>query len=253
MRYFIDYAVRCERGNIRAKNQDNFLCLGNYLESENTGLTEILKSLTDNKSRPMFAVFDGMGGEKYGETAAYLAAKSFNGFYDNSPKIDMKQFLSQVCSIMNEEICSFAKAKRTEHVGTTAAILAFDKKEVYICNIGDSRVFQYSGKSLTQISRDHVTSAVSDKKPALSQHLGISETEFIIEPYIAKGEYSNKDRYLVCSDGLTDMVSEKEIEKMLSEHKTVSDCADALMENALSNGGIDNITIILCELRKHRK
>jgi len=252
MRYFIDYIVLCQQGNVRGKNQDNFWCAGEYLKSENDGLATPIKNISDNINKPIFAVFDGMGGEKYGEIAAYLAAKTFDLFCADNLKSVMKQFLSEVCEKMNAEICVYVRDNLTGHMGTTTAILAFDNKEIYICNVGDSKIFQHSAGKLSQITHDHVSAVSDEKKPALTQHLGIPTTEFVIEPYIAKGEYADGDRYLICSDGLTDMVTVEEIEKTLSEQKVISDCADALMNSALSNGGIDNITIILCDVHKKR-
>ena len=250
MRYIIDYAVRCEKGLVRGKNQDNFWCAGKYLVSENSGLDLPLTGSGENTGSPVFAVFDGMGGEKFGEVAAYLAAGAFDVYHANRTGSSTKQFLSGACERMNEEICSYAMSNHTGYMGTTAAILAFDRKQVYVCNIGDSRIFQHSGGKLTQITHDHVATVSTDRKPALSQNLGIPSTEFIIEPYIAKGDYADGDRYLICSDGLTDMVTHDEIEKTLSEVHIISVCVDALIDSALSNGGVDNITVILCDVHK---
>ena len=250
MRYFIDYIVLCHQGNVRNKNQDNFWCEGKFLESDNDGLAVPLENCIDNTDTSLFAVFDGMGGEKYGEMAAYLAAKTFNSFLSGNPKIDTKKFLSDVCEKMNVEINIHIENNHTGHMGTTTAIITFNKKDIYICNVGDSKIFQYSTGKLTQISHDHVIAISNEKKPALTQHLGIPKTEFNITPYIAKGDYKTGDRYLICSDGLTDMVMNDEIEKMLTEQKNISHCANALMSTALSNGGVDNITIILCDIHK---
>jgi len=197
-------------------------------------------------------LFDGMGGEKYGEMAAYLAAKTFDTIYPERKKKLMKQFLSEVCEKMNSEICAFVEVNKISQMGTTVAIIAFDKKEVFICNVGDSKIFQHSAGKLLQISLDHVVPTYDDNKPQLTQNLGISKTEFVIEPYIAKGEYTDGDRYLLCSDGLTDMVTVEAIEKTLNEQKSISCCANELMQQALANGGVDNITIILCRIKKKR-
>jgi len=248
MDYTIDYAVYCERGNVRGKNQDNFWCAGNYLESENNGLTAPIINSISATSNPAFAVFDGMGGEKYGEIAAYLACKTFNDLYSGALKSDMKEFLSEVCAKMNGKICSYVKTNCTGHIGTTAAILAFDKNAAYICNIGDSKIFQYRSGRLTQLSKDHIINIPGGKKPPLSQHLGIPITEFAIEPFFAIEEYAQGDRYLICSDGLTDMVAGDEISKLLLSKKSARECACALTDSALSNGGVDNITVIVCDL-----
>jgi protein phosphatase len=78
--------------------------------------------------------------------------------------------------------------------------------------------------------------------------LGIPETEFVIEPYITKASFKSGEKYLICSDGLTDMVSEDKISNIMAEVNNLTDCADALLNEALEAGGNDNITLILCEL-----
>ena len=72
-------------------------------------------------------------------------------------------------------------------MGTTAAILAFTGNGVTLCNIGDSKIFRFCDGELEQISKDHVTVAAYGVKPPLSQNLGISPTELIIDPYLAQG------------------------------------------------------------------
>ena len=153
----------------------------------------------------------------------------------------------------NDNITSYAKQKLVECVGTTAAMIMFGEKDIYACNIGDSKIYHYDNKKLTQISKDHVVDIFKDRKPPLSQFLGIPEIEFMIEPYITHGLYNNDDYYLICSDGLTDMLTEDEIKNILSKNKDVRLCVDILLENALANGGIDNITIILCQIKKQQK
>ena len=252
MRFYINYVVLCEQGKIRTNNQDNFWCLGSYLQSENSGLGTPIVGRMDNKGSPAFAVFDGMGGEKHGEVAAYLAAKSFDSFCTETPRHPIRQFLPGICRRMNAEICSYAKNSHSAHMGTTAAIIVFGRKEIYVCNVGDSKVFRHCSEALTQISRDHTAAALAPagRKPPLTQHLGIPEDDFIIAPYMAIGEYADGDRYLICSDGLSDMVPFGEIESVLTNTRDTFEAAAILMETAMSNGGNDNATIILCDIRK---
>lgn len=249
MSYEIDFTILCDRGKARAKNQDNFWCGGKFLESENEGLKKPLCASTTNKNTAALIVFDGMGGEKHGEIAAYTAAKTFNGIYYKTEVTNAAKFLTQACFDMNEAICKYVKEKRTGNMGTTIAALLFDEDSIYSCNLGDSRVFRFSGGFLKQISYDHVIEVSANKKPQLSQCLGIPRDDFIIEPYITKGEYIVGDRYLICSDGLTDMVTEEIIGRILAEGKSTLMCGKALMNTALANGGNDNITVVVCEIR----
>lgn len=248
MNYCIKYTALCSKGLVRAKNQDNFWCMGEFLQSKNDGLSEPIAGITDVKSIPAFAVFDGMGGEQQGEVAAYVAASSFDSAYKENPKNDIKRFLLDACSNMNKAICTHSEEQNLRRSGSTAALLMFGKQDIYICNIGDSRIYQISGNQLTQISHDHSETSVTYKKPQLTQNLGIPETEFVIAPYVAKGAYENGDKYLICSDGLTDMIPEEEIVKTVIENKGITESAEALLQKALEAGGNDNITLLLCEI-----
>jgi len=253
MNYCIEYAVLCNKGIVRAKNQDNFWCMGKFLTSDNDGLKESIYGTVETKDAPAFAVFDGMGGELHGEVAAYTAASSFNNIYTNHSKSDMKAFLVDACSAMNHAICAFSETQFFGNTGSTAAILMFGKRDIYICNIGDTRIYHWSNAKLLQISHDHSENSITNRKPALTQNLGIRPSEFVIAPYIAKGVCENGDKYLICSDGLTDMISNEAIEEVLSSNNNVRTCAEILLQKALSAGGHDNTTIILCEIRKQKR
>jgi len=211
MAYLIEYAAMCNKGFVREKNQDNLWCNGHFLNSENDGLIEPLTGTIDISAMPAFAVFDGMGGEQQGEMAAFLAASNFDTIQQKSEKTETKTFLLDACRELNKAICLYQTENHIRHMGTTAAILMCGMDAIYICNLGDSRIYQFSRKKLTQITRDHVELGVKQGKAPLTQNLGISEEEFIIEPYIAKGEYKRGDRFLICSDGLTDMVTDEQI------------------------------------------
>ncbi|MCL2165513.1 MAG: protein phosphatase 2C domain-containing protein [Oscillospiraceae bacterium] len=261
----IKYAALCHKGLIRSKNQDNFWCANVFLESKNEGLTELIAGTTDSSVFQAFAVFDGMGGEQQGEVAAYIAASHFNELLLNAqvgpgadpgagPGVgDPKKFLLDACLDMNRKICEYRKENNIRQMGATAAILICCQDGAFIGNVGDSRIYQINGKKMSQISRDHSEKISIGKKAPLSQNLGIPETEFIIEPYIAKGEYRNGDKFLLCSDGLTDMVSDEEIRSITTPKKSVSDTVKELVETALEKGGRDNITVIVCELRKQSR
>lgn len=96
---------------------------------------------------------------------------------------------------------------------------------------------------------DHVAVAAFGVKPPLSQNLGIPPNELVIDPYLARGPYNDGDIYLICSDGLTDMVSVDEITEVLVS-TPIEEAITQLLEKALANGGKDNTTIILCKIER---
>lgn len=250
MSYIIKYYYTSHIGKCRKNNQDNLYCNGNYLNHENCGTNGIIEGTASPSSQTVFAVFDGMGGEECGEMAAYLATKELSDFRF---EIDIKQGFVDFCKSANTKICNYTDEHNLTSMGTTAAILKFSKNQIGLCNIGDSKVFQFSEGTLQQISYDHVGISVFGRKPPLSQNLGIPESELIISPYVANGEYHNGDIYLICSDGLTDMLSTSDIEEILKA-KTEVNAATQLLQQALDNGGRDNITfILLCIEKKKRK
>ena len=106
---------------------------------------------------------------------------------------------------------------------------------------------------IVQLSEDHVErrEGKSTRKAPLTQHLGIDPEEYLIEPYIAFRKYRSGDVYLVCSDGLTDMVPEEEIGRILRTG-SLTDAAAALRDRALENGGRDNVTVLLCRIEKKK-
>ena len=253
MSYIIRYATICQKGLVREKNQDNFWCMNEFLALENEGADSAINGMTKNDIIPAFAVFDGMGGEQAGEVASHIAASVFDAFYNENTKKQIKTFILDACEQMNLAICDYVKKNELQTSGSTVAILIFGKTEIIACNIGDSRIYQFSNQKLTQISYDHSEMSVTHRKAPLTQSLGIPKSEFIIEPYLAKGLYTSGDRYLICSDGLTDMVTDEQIEKIMNENPDISQCAEILLQHALANGGHDNITIIICEVRRQRR
>ena len=188
-----------------------------------------------------------MGGEECGEIASYLAAKEASNL---SITNDLISALKEFCQSANTEICAYAAENEISAMGTTAAILAFSPSGIALCNIGDSKIFRFSGCILEQISKDHIAVSAFGVKPPLSQNLGIPPTELEIDPYLAQGTYNDGDIYLICSDGLTDMVTTKEVEAILITSKDINEATKSLLETALIHGGRDNITIILCKIER---
>ena len=254
MKYEIHYSCCSHVGKRRNENQDNFLCDGKYLGDFEDTVGFSMNGCTVHAQPYVFGVFDGMGGEEQGEMASLIAARcAANLKIGPCPIEDLQQY----CKTANEEICVYADANDIGSMGTTAVIIVFAENEIDLCNIGDSKAFHFDGEKLEQISVDHCAATFYGEKPPLSQNLGIPPAEMMIEPHYARGYYHAGDIYLLCSDGLTDMVSTKEIAEILTEtaaggNTDVSNAAEKLLQKALDNGGRDNITIILCRVKKRK-
>lgn len=246
MHYDISYWCNSNIGKVRSMNQDNFVCNGCLMAGGGYGLEKPMTGTKPVRSGCLFGVFDGMGGEECGEIASYIAAHDAALWPSRMATLPA---LGDLCRQINGNICAYADANGIGAMGTTAAMLVFTRKAVFLCNIGDSRIFRLHGGEMTQVSVDHVSFAVFGMKPPLSQNLGIPPTELIIDPYLTQLPCCVGDVYLLCSDGLTDMVDNGQITEILSS-QSLAEAGQSLMDAALAHGGKDNITILLCRVER---
>lgn len=246
----MEAAAGCNKGRRRGTNEDNLYFDGMILEEEHEGLRHAQSRSFRRKEPFCLAVFDGMGGETCGETASYMAALAMQEYFDKEQCFlrDPRNLLEELCETMNKRVCRAFEEQENGRMGSTAVMLYFTSGEVYVCNLGDSRAFRLRDNEWMQLSEDHVERlpAGSSRKPGLTQFLGILPEELRLEPYIGKGEIHAGDWYLLCSDGLTDMLTNVEICAIIKEEKNVRTAADKLIEQANMHGGRDNITVILC-------
>ena len=251
MAYQIEYAYTCHIGKIRNNNEDNFWCCGDSLEAQNQGMSHIRSGYMKQSEYPLLAVFDGMGGESCGEMAAFLAAEACGEHFKTAKdgiRNDPEEFLNEICESMNQAICDYGRTNKINSMGTTAALLAFAEDAVYSCNLGDSRIYKSDREKFYQISQDHVPGRSLFGKAPLTQYLGMEEENLQLEPSISRQEIKIGDRFLLCSDGITDMLSDGEIADILSRDIPVAKTVEILVDRALKKGGRDNITVVLCEI-----
>ena len=251
MAYQIEYAYTCHIGKIRNNNEDNFWCCGDSLEAQNQGMSHIRSGYMKQSEYPLLAVFDGMGGESCGEMAAFLAAEACGEHFRTAKdgiRNDPEEFLNEICESMNQAICDYGRTNKINSMGTTAALLAFAEDAVYSCNLGDSRIYKSDREKFYQISQDHVLGRSLFGKAPLTQYLGMEEENLQLEPSISRQEIKIGDRFLLCSDGITDMLSDGEIADILSRDIPVAKTVEILVARALKKGGRDNITVVLCEI-----
>ena len=251
MAYQIEYAYTCHIGKIRNNNEDNFWCCGDSLEAQNQGMSHIRSGYMKQSEYPLLAVFDGMGGESCGEMAAFLAAEACGEHFKTAKdgiRNDPEEFLNEICESMNQAICDYGRTNKINSMGTTAALLAFAEDADYSCNLGDSRIYKSDREKFYQISQDHVLGRSLFGKAPLTQYLGMEEENLQLEPSISRQEIKIGDRFLLCSDGITDMLSDGEIADILSRDIPVAKTVEILVDRALKKGGRDNITVVLCEI-----
>lgn len=246
MAFMIHYFLLSHIGKCRSVQQDNYVCCGHFLKDSAGGGFSSRSGRISCRSAPLFGVFDGMGGEELGEVASALAAREAASLRIGKDAVaDMARFYESA----NRLICSYAQEHGIGSMGTTAALLCFDPRAVTVSNLGDSKVFRFSDGRLQQISRDHLGPAPFGAKAPLSQNLGIPPEELVLEPYYSRGPVRAGDLFLLCSDGLTDMVSPGEIQRILAG-EPLDRAAAVLLDTALAQGGRDNVTILLCRVER---
>lgn len=247
MSYAIRYFCWSHPGRVRPYNQDNYICQNVFLADSGQPPAYPLSGFLSSKEGRALGVFDGLGGEEHGEIASRFAAICAE---EIKPGRDPAAALRQYCSEANSRICDFASEYGISSMGTTAALLLFLPKEIFLFNIGDSKIFRFGDNRLEQISVDHYSVPMPGAaKPPLLQCLGIPESRMRLKPHLGKGRYRAGDLYLLCTDGLTDMVPTGEIRKILTA-VPFPEAGDRLLSEALARGGKDNITLILCRIER---
>lgn len=253
----IECSIVSDVGMFRHNNEDNFYLNGFVREDVNENRIEY--NACYEKKCVLGAVFDGMGGEENGELASLEAARILHKYQ----KTNFTQIRSSYITEANEKVCSRMKEIENGRMGSTLAIAMLQKGKMSFCNVGDSPIYIFRDGSLQQLSIDHNEAQslydmglisrkelrTSTRKNCLTQHLGIFEDEMIIEPYFRENiPLKENDYILLCSDGLTDMVEEEEIEIILGNSENVYQTAEILVNTALENGGKDNVTVLLIRI-----
>jgi protein phosphatase len=248
-RYKILYSCISHQGYFRKNNEDNFACEDTYMDwQQEKPVTQISAEVSNNQPH-LFGVFDGIGGEAYGEVASLLAAKSLAAC---KPGQDGVADLLKANKDANEKIGEYARAHQIERMGSTSAMIGFYEDHIALCNVGDSKIFRYSHQKLQQISLDHLISVPPGCKAPLSQYLGMNLQNMPLMPHLAKGKYHNDDFFLICSDGLSDMLSLKELHDLI-EQTPFEKLSSRLLDQALQNGGYDNVTLIVFKVLKSKR
>lgn len=237
-----------DRGCVRAHNEDMVL-IGSDLLRDATKDLEIDISA---EATYFLAVADGLGGHKAGEVASELALASLReklGILE--PSLD-EEALKGRLTVWLEEIHTLlleegVKDPQKKGMGATLCGLLIYGGRFFYLNAGDSRLYRYRNGNLLQISHDHTIRAQTGNmrisRSVLSNSVGAGEKIFV-EFGPAGGKLLDGDVFLLCSDGLTDMLADDRIEEILSGDAP----AERLLEAAKDSGGKDNISIILIDV-----
>lgn len=229
---------RTDIGKIRSSNQDSLLVL--------------------KDSYPLYVVADGMGGHRGGDVASAIAVKCLKEKL--SLETPGEALLREAFAHANSSIYRFQlNHEEVSGMGTTLTALWEDKEEMLIAHVGDSRAYRLRNGELQQITNDHSLVAEMLKRGELTRESAASYpyrnlitrcvgTDHHVECDFSRSDKQAGDRWLLCSDGLTEYVSDEEIEALLVQ--PIDQAADCFLALALDRGGKDNITLIIMEVDK---
>lgn len=211
----------------------------------------------------LFAVADGMGGCAAGEVASRATLKAFEAAthelrlgYEGDASYILKESFEKA----NDHVFKMAVSNEAyTGMGTTmTAVYLQADNTVYAAHIGDSRLYLFRNNTLMQVTQDHTyvsklleeklisreEALIHPKRHMLMRAIGVEEKiEIDIIPFTIK----TGDRLLLCTDGLSDMLTEMEITELMQQ-ESIEIAGDSLIEKALDNGGRDNVTLVIVEI-----
>jgi serine/threonine protein phosphatase PrpC len=242
----------CDKGNVRIKNED-MICVANDIFRNDSKHYEI--ELESSEFPILIAVADGMGGHKGGEYASeFVISEMNNSIFDLRNQICNENirnyFKERITAIHQRLLDEGSQEAEKMGMGSTFIGLIFFRDSVYLINVGDSRFYRFRQGILSQLSRDHslseMTNNPSAPKNVIVNSFGGGKSIFFDFEDISK-RIMHDDKILLCSDGLNTEIDDDLIEKMMDK-----DNASILVESAKSNGGKDNISVITIHCKNEK-
>jgi len=207
----------------------------------------------------LYIVADGMGGHQAGEVASASAIEHFCEALQLNAQSDspVELLLADAARYANEKVYDLSLAEESRRgMGTTLSACCYDNENLYFAHIGDSRIYMLSDGQLAQLTADHtyveemmrqglMTEEELQSSPnrhMLTRALG---TDFDVLVDTGHVPFRNEDTVLLCSDGLTNMLDDEELAAVLCGADKIENKAEQLIAQALQNGGVDNVTVVL--------
>jgi serine/threonine protein phosphatase PrpC len=230
MNIAISYAAGSDVGRHRENNEDSAYA-GSYL----------------------LAVADGMGGHEGGEVASSTVIHVLRSFDSRVSANDLRQTLGSAVSQAHAKLCSVVEERpELARMGTTLTALLWSGPRVALAHIGDSRCYLLRDGGLEQLTDDHTMDQLlgtGSDSPQLSHVLfRVLDGRADRSPDLTLREGRMGDRYLLCSDGLTDAVDDAAIERVLASAARPADAVGRLIDIANEAGGPDNVTCVVADL-----
>ncbi len=248
-------ACSCFIGYGRENNEDNFCFNKKHLPEQNNGIKTPLEYSSSTENNQLFAVFDGLGGEAHGEKAAFIASEVFLNEYEKLDKLVVPgtEMLESMCNKAHTTIISELNGNNVRSAGSTVAALYLLGEEVVICNVGDSRVYRIRDNEMALVSKDHTDERILasmgiDKAPVLLQYLGNGDIGKETEPFISKGKLKSGDIFILCTDGVSDVLEAYEIMQASTDGDAYAAAAEIIGRVEAAKGS-DNATVMVIKIK----
>ena len=237
-------------GCVRTNNEDMILVGEQLLRN---GSTES-SFKTEKTNRLLLAIADGMGGHNCGEVASQDTLSNLQFFFNDLPSNLSEKELRDSMDNWLKSMCMAVDAKGKEDpiyrgMGTTLVAMLYYSEKYFWINCGDSRLYRLHQGELVQLTSDHSLSNALGLKTHSSQIvncIGGGSIDSYIDMENITDEVEAGDIFLLCSDGLTDMVSDDDVKELLENNAD----ADKLCEAADNAGGYDNISVVTIKIEK---
>lgn len=233
-------------GNVRTNNEDMILVGNEFLRDASKNYEFDFES---SEHPFLIAVADGMGGHKGGEYASEIVLAEMNkavrDLKNELSNAELKSFLNErITAIHTRLLDEGAKDTEKTGMGSTFVGILFFQRSVFLINVGDSRLYRFRERILTQLSRDHSLSEMTNNPDApkniIVNSFGAGQKIFFDFEDISQ-RIMNDDKILLCSDGLNSELTDDEIESVLADNHGSS----LLVEAAKNKEGKDNISVII--------
>jgi protein phosphatase len=263
----VEFGALSHKGLVREDNEDHYLVVRRR-RARDVLLSNLPVERFHQAKQEAYSlvVADGMGGQAFGKLASCLTLLA--GWDLGSDEIkwpikinrresdELAQKAAVLFSLLDRALLSAAKARpQLSGMGTTLTICYTTGPELFVLHAGDSRAYLYRGGALRRLTRDHTlaqemidagiaepeSDAEMSQRHVLTNWVGGGN----VAVQVAHHQLAHGDRLLLCTDGLTSLVSEIEIATLLDAHPRPDDACRALVERALDYGGFDNITVVL--------
>ena len=234
-------------GCVRSNNEDMILAYDRFIRSD-IYQTELSPESLD---RFVVAVADGMGGHNAGEVASELVLHNLKFYFGDLPKKlasgELEEAMNDWLQSVHQTVNARGRANRSmSEMGTTLVALLYYDGRYFWMNCGDSRLYRLRDGLLEQITTDHsLINTKGEKRHSnvVTNCIGAGCNDTFIDMIEFTSDFKTGDTYVLCSDGLNDMIPDEIIRRMLTEGAT----ANTLCEEAISAGGFDNVSA--CVLR----